>query len=252
MPSQQTAVQEVSLHKPQVEFVQNFLQTSQLQRILIYFSKQKPTDPHTQYSFTDVIVRLINEPLCIVFGQHGVYFFSNYLLVYPYNEFDSMQTCYLTNFLRSHVHNLPLSDMTPVANAENQEENGEGIHSENNRGSNQGSNQEKKQEDKQVTVPSMKMDVRITKQMGGGYTVRPLQLSNIHLDTFSVLTALVRGVMCGSQKHCAKYRQHAVNLQLQRILTRIVISRAQLHEINTEIEVCMASVCQQEACDQNE
>jgi len=228
MTGQEPSPQEVSLHKPQDEFVQNFLQTSQLQRILIYFSKQKPTDPHTQYSFTDVIVRLINEPLCIVFGQHGVYFFSNYLLVYPYNELDSMQASYLVNFLRTHIQNLPPSDITQNTHVENKDV------------------EIKHVENMHVSAPSMKMDARITKQMGGGYTVRPLQLSNIHLDTFSVLTALVRGVMCGSQKHNTKYRQHAVNLQLQRILTRIVISRAQLHDINIEIEACIASECQKE------
>jgi hypothetical protein len=85
----------------------------------------------------------------------------------------------------------------------------------------------------------LKLDVRVTKQMGGGYTVRPVQISNIRLDALDVLTALVRGIMCGSQKHDVKYRQHAVNLQLQRVLTRVVISRAQLMSVNQEIEACI-------------
>lgn len=196
----------VSLRLPQTEFIDNFLQSHQLQRMLIYFSKQRVTDTNAQYGFTDTIVRLINDPLCIIFGPHGVYLFSNYLLVYPYNELDSQQVMYITQFLRSHLSNMtprdPLHSGKPVA-------------------------------------PSMKIDARVTKQMGGGYTVRPMQLNNIRLDTFSVLSALVRGIMNGSQKHDIKYRQHAVNLQLQRILTNVVISRAELLAVNVEIENCM-------------
>ena len=204
-------VKEVSLQQPQIEFVKSFLQPDQLQRMLIYFSKQKPTDSYAQYGFTDVIVRLINDPLSIIFGQHGVYLFSNYLLIYPYNELDTQQVAYITQFLQMQIHvntnettPIPPSD-TPLLNR---------------------------------SKPSMYIDARVTKQMGGGYTVRPLQLTNIRLDTFDVLRALVRGVMCGSQKHSIKYRQHAINLQLQRILTRIVVSRAQLQNVNTEIEEC--------------
>jgi hypothetical protein len=192
----------VSLRQPQVEFVENFLQIEQLQRMFIYFSKQRPTDTNSQYGFTDILVRLINDPLCIIFGQHGVYLFSNYLLVYPYNELDKRQITYITNFLQSH---LPCTEAT----------------------------------DPTVFVPSTKIDIRITKQMGGGYTVRPVQLTNVRLDILNVLTALVRGIMCGGQKHDIKYRQHAVNLQLQRILTKVVVSRAQLHLVNAEIEKCV-------------
>lgn len=201
---------EPTLQQPNIEFVQTFLQPEQLQRMLIFFSKRRPTDPHAQYGFSDVIVRLINEPLCIIFGQHGVYLFSNYVLLYPYNELDEAQTAYITQFLRMHASNIP-NPGTPL------------------------------QEDASTrhVVPSMQIDARVTKQMGGGYTVRPVQLTNIRLDAFDVLTALVRGIMCGSQKHDVKYRQHAVNLQLQRIMTRIVVSRAQLQGINTEIEACM-------------
>jgi hypothetical protein len=196
----------VSIRLPQLEFIDSFLRPEQLQRMLIYFSKQKPTDTNAQYGFTDIIVRLINDPLFIIFGQHGVYLFSNYLLVYPYSELDSGQVAYITNFLQSHLPVPP----TEIPQDENT-----------------------------VTVPSMHIDVRITKQMGGGYTVRPIQLANIRLDCFNVLTALVRGIMCGSQKHDTKYRQHAVNLQLQRILTKVVISRAQLQDVNAEIEKCV-------------
>jgi len=205
---------ELSLQQPQKEFVRHFLQPEQLQRMLIYFSKQKPTDPNAQYGFTDVIVRLINDPLSIVFGQHGVYLFSNYLLIYPYNELDVTQVSYITRFLKMHMK-TNLGDPQPECHP---------VH----------------------TAPSMKIDVRVTKQMGGGYTVRPLQLTNIRLDTFDVLKALVCGIMCGSQKHSVKYRQHAINLQLQRILTRIVISRAQLQDVNTEIEKC---INEQQTCD---
>ena len=207
-------VKEASLHKPQIEFVQSFLQQEQLQRMLIYFSKQKPTDPQAQYGFTDVIVRLINDPLCIIFGQHGVYLFSNYLLIYPYNELDEQQVAYITRFLSMHMQTKSTaisSDQGHLYNA----------------------------------APSMNIDARVTKQMGGGYTVRPLQLTNIRLDTFDVLKALVRGIMCGSQKHSIKYRQHAINLQLQRILTRITVSRAQLQDVNTEIEQC---IVEQQPC----
>jgi hypothetical protein len=192
-----------SLQQPQIEFIQNFLGPQQLQRMLIYFSKQKPTESHAQYGFTDIIVRLASDPMCIIFGQHGVYLFSNYLLVYPYNELDDAQVSYITRFLRMHVQDIT----GPEADAS--------------------------------SVPSMKLDVRVTKQMGGGYTVRPVQLNNIHLDMLDVLTALVRGVMCGTQKHNLKYRQHAINLQLQRVLTRIVVSRAQMQSVNLEIEMCM-------------
>lgn len=198
----------VSLRQPQIEFVDAFLQPEQLQRMLIYFSKQKPTDTNTQHGFTDTIVRLINDPLCIIFGQHGVYLFSNYLLVYPYSELDAQQVSYITHFLRTHLTNMPVAEPA------------EGVQP-------------------MVVAPSMKIDARVTKQMGGGYTVRPVQLTNIRLDTFNVLASLVRGIMSGSQKHDLKYRQHAVNLQLQRILTRIVVSRAQLQAVNLEIERCM-------------
>lgn len=207
-------VNEPSLHKPQMEFVQSFMRPEQIQRMLVYFSKQKPTDLHAQNGFSDVIVRLINEPLTIIFGEHGVYLFSNYLIVYPYNELDRCQLSYITQFLRMHVPNLP--DLQSV-NVECS-----GAH-----------------ETSTPSVALLKLDVRVTKQMGGGYTVRPIQISNIRLDALDVLTALVRGIMCGSQKHDVMYRQHAVNLQLQRVLTRIVISRAQLMSINQEIETCI-------------
>ena len=214
-----------SLQKPQIEFVQNFLQTDQIQRMLIYFSKQKPTDPQAQYGFTDVIVRLINHPLSIVFGQHGIYLFSNYLLVYPYNELDTQQVAYITQFLRMHMQTTTMS-------APSVPHDGYECSSQTH------------------TTPSMKIDARVTKQMGGGYTVRPLQLSNIRLDTFDVLKALVRGIMCGTQKHQIKYRQHAINLQLQRILTRIVISRSQLQDVNNEIEECTQKqkTCESDQC----
>jgi len=202
---------EATLQQPQIEFLQSFLQPHQLQRLLIYFSKQKPTDPQAQYGFTDVIVRLINDPLSIVFGQHGIYLFSNYLLVYPYNELDAQQVAYITQFLSMHMLTKPQPEPTQV--------NDDCV-------------------EQQTTMPSMKIDARVTKQMGGGYTVRPLQLTNIRLDSFEVLRALVRGIMCGTQKHNTKYRQHAINLQLQRILTRIVITRAQLQDVNTVIEEC--------------
>jgi hypothetical protein len=198
----------VSLRQPQIEFVDNFLQVDQLQRMLIYFSKQTPTDTNAAYGFTDIIVRLINDPLCIIFGQHGVYLFSNYLLLYPYNELDKRQIAYITTFLYSH-----LTNMAPIETIQGEQPG--------------------------IVVPSMKIDARVTKQMGGGYTVRPVQLTNIRLTTLNVLNALVRGIMCGSQKHDLKYRKHAVNLQLQRILTRVVVSRAQLQSVNTEIEDCV-------------
>ncbi|KAJ1469347.1 hypothetical protein T484DRAFT_1754497 [Baffinella frigidus] len=212
-------IKEPTLQQPQIEFVQKFLRPEQLQRMLIYFSKMRPTDPHAQHGFTDVIVRLINDPLGIVFGQHGVYLFSNYLLVYPYNELDEAQIAYITHFLRMHARNLPDPE-TPLC---------------------------PEKASTRRSVPSMKIDARVTKQMGGGYTVRPVQLTNIRLEAFDVLTALVRGIMCGSQNHEMKYRQHAVNLQLQRILTRIVVSRAQLQSINAEIEACMEKQRQQES-----
>jgi hypothetical protein len=210
-------IKEASLHKPQIEFVKCFLKPEQLQRMLIYFSKQKPTDSNAQHGFADVVVRLINEPLSIIFGEHGVYFFSNFLLTYPYNELDSSQLAYITRFLGMHVADLPTIEI--------------------------GSNGEQLQ-DGNESVPSIKIDARVTKQMGGGYTVRPVQLTNIRIDTFEVLAALVRGIMNGSQKHDLKYRQHAVNLQLQRILTRIVVSRAQLQAVNVEIENCMTKQSQ--------
>jgi hypothetical protein len=193
----------ISIRQPQTEFVEKFLRIEQLQRMFIYFSKQKPTDTNAQYGFTDIIVRLINDPLCIIFGQHGVYLFSNYLLVYPYNELDKRQINYITDFLQSHL---------PCTNDDDTDPN--------------------------VFMPP-KIDIRITKQMGGGYTVKPVQLMNVRLDILSVLTALVRGIMNGCQKHDIKYRQHAVNLQLQRILTKVVVSRAQLQMVNAEIEKCV-------------
>lgn len=198
---------ESSLQLPQAEFSQTFLGSEQIQRMLIYFSKQRPTDPHTQYGFTDVIVRLIKDPLNIVFGQHGVYFFSNYLLVYPYTELDKGQVAYITNFIKGNVKNFTDADEHSIP-------------------------------DTHIIVPSMHIDARVAKQMGGGYTVRPVQLTNIRLDTLEVLYALVRGIMCGSQKHTTKYRQYAVNLQLQRIIPKVVVSRAQLQAVNAEIERC--------------
>jgi hypothetical protein len=206
-----------SLHQPQSDFVQRFLRPEQLQRILIYFSKQKPTESYSRHGFSDIVVRLINDPLTIIFGEHGVYLFSNYLLVYPYNELDASQLAYITQFLSMHVPDLPVVDLPGLDASPG------GCVSLLST----------------LPIPSVKIDVRVTKQMGGGYTVRPVQLANIRLDTFQVLSALVRGIMYGSQKHDLKYRQHAVNLQLQRILTRIVVSRAQLHNINNEIETCM-------------
>ena len=202
---------EPSIQFPQTEFTRVFLGPEQLQRMLIYFSKQRPTDPHAQYGFTDVIVRLIKDPLNIVFGQHGVYLFSNYLLVYPYNELDEIQTGYITHFISAHVdipaetNGLSTPDTHPL-------------------------------------VPSMNIDARVSKQMGGGYTVKPVQLTNIRLDTLDVLYALVRGIMNGTQKHSVKYRQHAVNLQLQRIMPKVVVSRSQLQAVNTEIERCTGLV----------
>jgi hypothetical protein len=210
------------LQEPQLEFVRSFLQPHQLQRMLIYFSKQKPSDPQAQYGLTDVVVRLVNDPLCIIFGQHGVYLFSNYLMVYPYNELDTAQTAYITNFFRMHVKNLPASETSTLGAA--QEE----------------------QRPAPPTLPSMRIDARVTKQMGGGFTVRPVQLTNIHLDTLAVISALVRGIMCGSQRHDIPYRQHAVNLQLQRIFTRVVVSRAQIQAINVEIEDCIVQHKQQQ------
>jgi len=191
------------LQLPQTEFIHHFLGPEQLQRMLIYFSKQRPTDPQVDNGFIDVIVRLINDPLNIVFGQHGVYLFSSFLLVYPYSELDESQVAYITQFIRTHVHNL-----TAIVNRD------------------------------APIVPSMHLDARVAKQMGGGYTVRPVQLNNIRIGTLDVLYALVRGIMCGSQKHSIKYRQHAVNLHMQRILTRAVVSRAQLQSVNSEIERC--------------
>ena len=204
-------VNEVSLQMPQLEFVESFLQPEQLQRMLIYFSKQKATDSHAQYGFSDVIVRLINDPLSIIFGQHGVYLFSNYLLTYPYNELDAKQVAYVTQFLRMQIQSKK-SESSPISPYDTPL--------------------------LPDSKPSMYIEARVTKQMGGGYTVRPLQLTNIRLDTFDVLKALVHGVMCGSQKHGIKYREHAINLQLQRILTRITVSRAQLQNVNIEIEKC--------------
>jgi len=219
------------LQEPQMEFVRSFLQPQQLQRMLIYFSKQRPSDPQAQYGLTDVVVRLINDPLCIIFGQHGVYLFSNYLMVYPYNELDASQVAYITNFLRMHVNNLPACDASAPAAAAAV------------------SPQPQQPHDRATPpappapppppVPSMKIDARVTKQMGGGFTVRPVQLTNIHLDALKVISALVRGIMCGSQRHGVTYRQHAVNLQLQRIFTRVVVSRAQIQAINVEIEECV-------------
>jgi hypothetical protein len=196
-----------SLNNPQTEFIQHFMGPDQLRRLLIYFSKQRPVDPYSSYGFTDVVVRLINDPLNIVFGQHGVYLFSNHLLVYPYNELDDAQVSYITNFLRMHIVNIPPS-------------NGSMPH-----------------------VPSMKIDARVSKQMGGGYTVRPVQLTNIRLNTLDVLYALVRGIIIGSPdaKYNPKYRQHAVNLQLQRIVTKVVISRAQLQAVNVELDRCQSA-----------
>jgi hypothetical protein len=196
-----------SLEKPQIEFVKNFMQLEQIQRMLIYFSKQKETDAKAQYGFTDIIVRLINEPLSIIFGQHGIYLFSNYLIIYPYNELDAVQVSYVTKFLSMHINKNTTTNKI-ISDHDN------------------------------YNLPSMQIDARVTKQMGGGYTVRPVQLNNIKLSTFDVLTALVRGIMKGSQKHNARYRKHALNLQLQRILTRITISRAQLQAVNVEIESC--------------
>ena len=195
-----------SLQKPQIEFIENFLRPEQVQRMLIYFSKQSPTDPHSSYGFTDTVVRLINDPLCIIFGPHGVYLFSNFLLVYPYSELDPQQVAYITGFLRTHVPDIPPSDSLDVTDK---------------------------------MVPSMKIDARCVKLMGGGFTVRPIQLTNIRLSLLDVLRALVRGIMIGGCKYSMTFRQHAVNLQLQRILTRIVISRAELHAINLEIERCV-------------
>jgi hypothetical protein len=203
-----------SLHQPQSEFVQHFLRPDQIQRMLIYFSKQRPTDPHASYGFTDVVVRLINDPLNIVFGTHGVYLFSNHLLVYPYNELDEAQVAYITNFLRTHVRTLPLLMANPSATTP-----------------------------EMCVVPSMKLDARVSIQMGGGYTVRPMQLTNIRLNTLDVLYALVRGILSGSQKFSLAYRQHAVNLQLQRIVTKVVISRAQLQAVNVEMERCQQMLC---------
>jgi hypothetical protein len=211
---------EPSLHRPQMEFVQSFMRPEQLQRMLIYFSKQKPTDLQAQHGFSDVIVRLINDPLTIIFGEHGVYLFSNYLIVYPYNELDASQLEYITHFIRMHVPNLPELITTERIVASS------GL------------------EKSIPEMPLLKLDVRVTKQMGGGYTVRPVQISNIRLDALDVLTALVRGIMCGSQKHDVKYRKHAVNLQLQRVLTRVVISRAQLMSVNQEISACIQTSTQ--------
>ena len=214
------------LQEPQMEFVRSFLQPQQLQRLLIYFSKQRPSDPQAQYGLTDVVVRLINDPLCIIFGQHGVYLFSNYLMVYPYNELDASQIAYVTNFFRMHVNNLPVYDTSAPAAAA--------------------------AAPPPSSVPSMKIDARVTKQMGGGFTVRPVQLTNIHLDALQVISALVRGIMCGSQRHGIPYRQHAVNLQLQRIFTRVVVSRAQTQAINVEIEDCIAQQQEQHNKEQHE
>jgi hypothetical protein len=202
-----------SLHQPQSEFIQHFLRPDQLQRMLIYFSKQRPTDPNASYGFTDVVVRLINDSLNIVFGTHGVYLFSNHLLVYPYNELDEAQVAYITNFLRTHVRTLPPLAPTITTTPE------------------------------MYVVPSMKMDARVSTQMGGGYSVRPMQLTNIRLNPLDVLYALVRGILNGSQKYSLAYRQHAVNLQLQRIVTKVVVSRAQLQAVNVEMERCQQMLC---------
>jgi len=209
-----------SLYQPQADFVQSFLRPEQIQRMLIYFSKQKPTDLYSREGFSDVVVRLINDPLTIIFGEHGVYLFSNYLLVYPYNELDPSQLAYITQFLSMHVPDLTPADNTERGSLSIGQEKSSGLYDVTGN-----------------TAAPVKIDVRITKQMGGGFTVRPIQLTNIRLRTLDVLCALVRGVMQGDQKHSVNYRQHAVNLQLQRILTRIVVSRSELHAVNLEIEL---------------
>jgi len=222
------------LQEPQLEFVRSFLQPHQLQRMLIYFSKQRPSDPQAQYGLTDVVVRLINDPLCIIFGQHGVYLFSNYLMVYPYNELDASQITYITNFFRMHVSNLPVYETSAQTGAQPQQPH------------DRAAPPPAPPPHPPLPAPSMKIDARVTKQMGGGFTVRPVQLANIHLDVLHVVSALVRGIMCGSQRHGTPYRQHAVNLQLQRIFTRVVVSRAQIQAINVEIEDCVAQQQQQQ------
>jgi hypothetical protein len=192
----------LSLQRPQLEFIENFLQPDQLQRMLIYFSKQAPID--ASYTFTDIIVRLINDPLCIVFGHHGIYLFSNFLIVLPYGELDAQQVAYITTFLRWHVPSLPVSAYPGSS------------------------------------VPSMNIDVRISKQMGGSFSVRPVQLTNIRLSAEVVLQALVKGIMLGDSKHSTQFRTHAINLVLQRVLTRVNVSRSELHKVNLEIDACVS------------
>jgi hypothetical protein len=192
---------EPSLQRPQLEFIENFLQPHQLQRLLVYFSRQAQVD--NSYTLVDIIVRLINDPLCIIFGHHGIYLFSNYTIVLPYSELDEQQVSYISTFLRSHVHSLPPSQYSGAV------------------------------------VPSMLIDARVSKQMGGAYSVRPVQLSNIHLGTIPVLSAVVRGIMGGKSKHTTQFRTHSINLTLQRVVCRITVSRSELHVVNQQIAECV-------------
>ena len=83
------------------------------------------------------------------------------------------------------------------------------------------------------TVPGI--GVRVMKQMGGGYAVKLQELSETRIRAEDVLTALTRGIMTGNQKHPHTYREHAMSVQLQRIMGQVNISRALQLVVNDEM-----------------
>ena len=180
-------------------FVKQFFSVDQLQRFLIYFSS-KHAQIGKQDTLTEVVVNLLSAPLTVTLGQHGIFFFSSHLLVYPYAEMDERQLAYVSGVLRANVPEKNQSVALREFDA----------------------------------VPGI--GVRVSKQMGGGYAVKLQELSETRIRAEDVLTALTRGIMTGNQKHPQTYREHAMSVQLQRIMGKVNISRALQLVVNDEME----------------
>lgn len=178
-------------------FKKYFLSRKQLEKIMIYYSH--PASPGKQCDLlTDVVVLFLTHPLHVTFTFHGVHFFTNQTLpCYPIENFDNLQKAYLLKILQKRfTHNF-------VKNADLE------IHDED--------------------FPEVPLYVN--RQMGGGAVVNSQFLRTVHVDQLDILVALTHGFLLGPGEHCVAYRKHALSVQLQRLYSKVNLSRNLIHEI---------------------
>lgn len=165
-----------------------FFEGARLQRMFACFSKMTQAGSQAHQKLTDIVTKLLKEQIFFVLGPHGIYFFADNFLVYPYSSLDDEQREFVRSFIR---------------------------------------------------VDKKHTRLRIAKQMGGAHTVRVMQLSNLHPDPTAVLLAVVHGIFANIPNYSPSQCKHAANLQLQRIYTRVQVSRAAMQKVNDEIEQCV-------------